>query len=160
MSRKRHPPTADVRQQIAAFIRAGGFPHVAAEAAGVPRRVFERWLKRGRARGAGALHRAFYESVFQAGAQARLGAEIAVLTDKPMDWLRQGPGREAPNRPGWTSPVRPAAPGKGGRGSRLAEPEVQALLASMTRLLAPYPEARALAAAGLGATPLPKNGAR
>ena len=45
-----HPPyplTPDVQKAVCAYIAAGGFPHVAAEAAGVPRHVFDDWMRRG-----------------------------------------------------------------------------------------------------------------
>ena len=47
MARPRYRLTPALQEKIVAYIRAGGFPHVAAEAAGLPRRVFERWLERG-----------------------------------------------------------------------------------------------------------------
>ena len=47
MARPPTPLTPELQGRIVAFVRAGGYPHVAAEAAGVPRHVFERWLKRG-----------------------------------------------------------------------------------------------------------------
>src|SRR5438105_1422557 len=96
MARKRHLLTPAVEQAILAYVRAGGFPHVAAEAAGVPRAVFERWLARGQEPGGPAKYRAFLEAVRQAQAQARLGAEVSARDDKPLDWLRSGPGRETP----------------------------------------------------------------
>ena len=47
MARPRYRLTPALQEQIVAYIRAGGFPHVAAEAAGLPRQVFARWLERG-----------------------------------------------------------------------------------------------------------------
>ena len=66
MARTRHLLTPAVEQAILSFIRAGGFPVVAAEAAGVPRAVFERWLARGEAPRGPAKYRAFAEAVRQA----------------------------------------------------------------------------------------------
>jgi len=149
MPAKRHPLTPAVQQLIVAYIRAGGFAHVAAEAAGVPRAVYERWLRRGQGPRARARYRAFVDAIGQARAQARLGAEVAILTDKPLDWLRSGPGRETPESPGWTGNARPAASGKAGRADVLAQPEVQALIGKMLRLLEAFPEARTALAAGI-----------
>src|SRR5206468_1043917 len=84
MARKRPPLTPDVEQAIAAFIRAGGFPHVAAEAAGIPRSVFESWLRRGRNPQGPRKYRAFVRAIDQAAAQARLGAEAASLKARPL----------------------------------------------------------------------------
>ena len=141
--------TSDLQNSIVAYIRAGGFPHVAAEAAGVRREVFERWLHQGRGPEARSRYRAFFEAVLQARAQARLGAETAVLGDKPLDWLRSGPGRETAESAGWTGTVRPTGAATGRGGPVLAQEEVQALIATVLRLLEPYPEARAVVAARL-----------
>ena len=49
MNRHRCPPPTDEQlRSITAFIRSGGFPLVAAEAAGVSRERFEQWLQLGR----------------------------------------------------------------------------------------------------------------
>src|SRR2546421_628308 len=107
MPRDRPSPTPELQQRICAFIRAGGFPRVAAEAAGVPAGVFERWLRRGKRRRAPDCYRAFAEAVAQARAQARLAAELQVFEKRPLDppyhrtpspgpWSRTSPGRAAP----------------------------------------------------------------
>jgi hypothetical protein len=145
---RRYRLTPTLQQSIVAFIRAGGFPQVAAEAAGLPREVFERWLRQGQDAGAKSRYRAFFEAVLQALAQARLGAEAAVLGDKPLDWLRYGPGRETADGPGWTGTVRPAPLTSHG-GPTLADPEVQALIGLVLGLLEPHPEIRVAVAGGL-----------
>ena len=53
MAQKRPLLTAAVETTILAYVRAGGFAHVAAEAAGVPRELFEEWMRRGESRTAG-----------------------------------------------------------------------------------------------------------
>src|SRR5438105_549052 len=95
----RHTLTPAVEQALVAYIRAGGFPHVAAEAAGVPREVFADWMRKGEQPGARGQYRNFALAVRQAVAHARLGAEVSVRTDKPLDWLRNGPGRETADSP-------------------------------------------------------------
>jgi hypothetical protein len=140
-------PTPAVQQTIVAYIRAGGFPHVAAEAAGVPRTVFMTWLRRGEKPKAAAHYRAFYEAVLQARAEARMRAEIAAFKNRPLDWLRSGPGKEKPDNPGWTGNVK-AATGQG-PGDAMLQPWMQQLVASLLGVLAPYPEARAALASAL-----------
>src|SRR5262245_6914530 len=103
MSRSSCPLTPAVHQSIVAFVRAGGFAHVAAEAAGVPREVFDDWMSR-----PGPRYREFARAVRQAEAQARLRVEVAVLDARPLDWLKSGPGKPLPGYPGWTAPARAA----------------------------------------------------
>jgi hypothetical protein len=121
---------------------------VAAEAAGVPRRVFERWLRRGEQGRAPERLREFARGVRQAQAQARLGAEATALTENPLAWLRNGPGRETAERPGWTGTVR-AMPAAQNTGSILLLPEVQRLVQRLLEGLGPWPEARLAAASAL-----------
>lgn len=148
MARTRHPLTAAVQQNIAAYIRAGGFPHVAAAAAGITRSDFERWLRKGRRAGAKPRYRAFHETILQATAQARLRAEAAVFKNRPLDWLRSGPGRETASNPGWTASARPA-PASPRRANPFLQGEIQDLVSSLLGLLAPFPEVRATVAAAL-----------
>ena len=85
--------TPEVHQQIVAFIRAGAYDWVAAEAAGIGKSTFYRWLERGAARAA-EPHRTFLVDVRQARAQSRVAAETEVRRDQPLAWLRyalQGP---------------------------------------------------------------------
>src|SRR5688500_16408139 len=98
MPKKRHRLTPAIEQAIVSYVRAGGFPHVAAEAAGVPAEVYEDWMRRGESPRAPANYRAFAESVRQAAAHARLSAEVEALKEKPLDWLRGGPGRQTPEQ--------------------------------------------------------------
>ena len=106
MPRKVPAPTDAVERQITAFIRAGGFAHVAAEAAGVSREVFEEWLRLAEKPRAAKRYREFAEAVRLARAQARLRAETVALEEKPMDWLKSGPGRDSEGSPGWTAAAR------------------------------------------------------
>jgi hypothetical protein len=147
MKRRGHQLTAELEQAIVAFVRAGGFPHVAAEAAGVPREVFEDWLHRGSRPRAAKRYREFVEAIAQAQAQARLGAEANALAGKPLDWLRNGPGRDSATSAGWTGTVRPST-GRSG-GPTLLDAEVQQLIRAMLAALEPFPEARAAVAAVL-----------
>src|SRR6186997_510227 len=93
---------------IAAYIRAGGYPHVACEAAGIPRAVFDDWLRLGNPVGRKKgwrphqLYTPLWLAVMEAKAQARLTAEMAALKEEPVSWLKSGPGKDQPNNPGWS----------------------------------------------------------
>ncbi len=140
----KHRLTPAIQKAIVAYIRAGGFPHIAAEAAGVPREVFERLRRKGEEDRAPPRYRAFAAAVRQAIAQARLGAEVQVRTDKPLDWLRYGPGRESADGLGWTSAARPRPISRSE--SPLLDPSFAALVAHLLDALSAFPEARAVAA--------------
>jgi hypothetical protein len=138
---KRYRLTPQVRQQIVAGIRAGGYPHVAAEAWEIPRCVFEDWLLRGRAMKAREPYRTFAREVRAATAQARLKAEMDVFKDEPKVWLERGLGRETAESPGWTVAVKPAAPARAY--NALADPALLGLFRTVLQALMPFPAARA-----------------
>jgi hypothetical protein len=161
MARRRQPLTPQVQERICSFIRAGGFAHVAAEAAGVPRAVFDDWLERGQphpGRRAPKLYRDFCRAVRQAQAEARLAAELKLLEKNPLQWLKCGPGRETATAAGWTAPVKPLFAGAERAVNALLLPEVQEVLAAMLEALAPFPEARAALAPFVAAGPADADG--
>jgi hypothetical protein len=137
----------DVLQtQILAFLRAGGSPEVAAQAAGVSAERFAQWMRWGRSRNGSARYRQFAEAIDQALAQARLGAEVAIRGEKPLEWLRHGSHE--------SGRARSRADGLGrGKASEavspLATPEFRDLLSELLVALEPYPEARQAAATAL-----------
>jgi hypothetical protein len=133
--------TPEVESNLLGFIRAGGYPHVAAEATGVPREVFAAWLERGRRRRAREPYKSFYRRVRQAMATARLKAELETMTKNPFYWLRHGPGRETSEAPGWTNPVKPTVAGDKGA-SLLLTREWRRLWKRMAKALERFPEAR------------------
>ena len=133
--------TEAVQQAIVAYVRAGGFAEVAAEAAGVRRRTFLSWMRKGDDPKGKPRYRAFAQAVRQAQAQARLGAEVSARNDKPLDWLRNGPGRETADQRGWTSNARPAA--SKASGAALLQAEVRDLVGRVLSALEAHPEARA-----------------
>jgi hypothetical protein len=96
--------TPEVHHEVVSYIRAGAFSWVAAQAAGVSKTTFHRWMQRGSEEQRGPYH-AFAEDVRQAQAQARVAAEAEVRRLQPFHWLRYGPGRERPGEPGWTEQV-------------------------------------------------------
>jgi len=93
--------TPEVHAAIVAYMRAGAFAWVAAEAAGIDKSTLYRWMDRGAREASGSYHD-FAEDVRQAQAQARVTAEVQVRQEQPLAWLRYGPGRARPDAPGWT----------------------------------------------------------
>jgi hypothetical protein len=136
-------------QDIATRVQSGAFPHVAAEAAGVPAEVFHDWMERGSRPGARDPYRALAERVRHAHGHARCMAEVDLRQNDPKAWLLNGPGKNSDRLPGWSAPVK----GQPNRDSRavnlLLEPQLQALLARLLEVLAPFPEARAAVAVAL-----------
>ncbi len=141
MSQTRFRLTPGLREQIISSIRAGGYPHVAAEAWGVPKDVLEDWLKRGNDTDAREPYRSFAREIRQAFAQARLCAEMAVYKEEPKIWLMHGPGRECEDQPGWSVSVKPAEASAQARNA-LCDPELMALFRAVLQALTPFPEAR------------------
>src|SRR5262249_24941643 len=133
------------------YIRAGGFPHVAAVAAGVPREVFEAWMVMGGRQPArsNGPYIAFRKAVEQAMAQARLTAEIEVFKQDPVTWLKSGPGEETGTDPGWTAQTKPVVREGNRTINVLLTPEMQGVFAALLQVLAPYPEARVAVAEAL-----------
>src|SRR5438034_11430222 len=146
MNDPRHPLTPEVQQQVVALVRARGFPHVAAVACGIPVKVFEYWLRCGRAKKPQPLYRDFLEEIQQAQAQARLVAETQALRKAPLSWLRFGPGRQTGRLPGWTDAVKPPKVEKH-FGASVAR--MQELVGTMLDALEAFPEARAALAQAL-----------
>src|SRR5580765_630512 len=140
MNDPRHPLTPEVQQQICCFIRAGCFAQTAAEAAGIPAKIFNSWMRYGRARRPVPLYRDFLEAVHQAQAQARVVAESEARRKAPLSWLRYGPGRETSRMPGWTDPVKPR-PRRERSGPSFSR--FQEMLPVLLEVLGPFPEARA-----------------
>ena len=152
MARARHRLTLALQEKIAAYIRAGGFAHIAAESAGLPRDVFAHWLERGERPGAAANYRTFARVIREAEAQARLQAELSVRGDKPLDWLKAGPGKAGADNPGWTNPGKAgdASTTKAGKTEREKTwSEVLHLFGRCAEQLAAFPDARAALSAWL-----------
>lgn len=142
----RYRLTPEYAEQVVRYIRAGGYDWVASEAAGVPRAVFESWLRRG-ADTSRQPYRRFFESVMQARAQARLKAEIDARNHDPRFWLKHGPGREQGECPGWTNPAKAVPARRTEAADPFASPQFQRLIGALLTALSAYPEARLAAAA-------------
>lgn len=114
----------------------------------MPQTVFTAWLERGRTSKTGRCRR-FHDAILQAQAQARLAAETRALQKNPLTWLKSGPGRETESTPGWTTPGKPQFHDHHEPLNLLQHPETQELLATLLRLLQPFPEARSAVAQAL-----------
>jgi hypothetical protein len=142
------PLTPDLQHAIVSYLRAGGFPEVCAEAAGVPVAVFADWMHQGEGPDAQPPYDDLARAARQAAAQGRLAAEIAVRDGRPLDWLRYGPGRDNARLPGWGAAVKPRAGAAEDAG--LMSPSNRALLRALQICLAAFPEARAAVASQFG----------
>ena len=91
---------AEVIDRLVQYIRAGSFPYIAAQACGIPKSTWYRWMNSG-SKGR-RPYRELWDKVQGAHAEARVVAENAVFGGTPLAWLRYGPGRERPGKPGWT----------------------------------------------------------
>jgi hypothetical protein len=94
------------------------------------------------------LYRLLHETVREARAQARLTAEITVFKADPRAWLREGPGRETPSVPGWSSPTRPVYRGED-EATGPPDEQILAFCGELLRVLEGDPQAHAAARAVL-----------
>lgn len=148
--------TPEISKQICAFIRSGAFPHIAAGACGVSRDEFESWLSMGdptnRKKGwkPHPVYTPFWRDVLMAKSQARIRAEMAVLSGNPdlgidpnpESWLKNGPGKDRQDDPGWSSSVRPVVHENNMQVNLLLSPQMQGMFSAMLQALSPWPEAR------------------
>jgi hypothetical protein len=104
MSGRRTKFNRKVLDMMLAEVGDGAFDWLVAEAAGVSSRTFYRWMERGE-RGEEPFA-GMAEQINKARAQTRIGAEQWVRRRDPLSWLRLGPGRSRPGRPGWAQPVK------------------------------------------------------
>lgn len=133
--------TPELETQILAAIRAGGFPHVAAQAFGVPQELFEKWLDWGeKSQRQRQPWFSFAKKVRQAQAIARLNAEMKCHEEDPRLWLRSGPGKETPNSAGWTTIVRPQVQSLN-TVTLFTSPDFLQFMGTLRNVLAPYPDA-------------------
>jgi len=109
--------TPEIERTILAYIGAGAFDFVAAEAAGIDARTFRDWIARGEGRHPTRSRtpklRTFAAAVREAKAQARAAREIVVADKDPKFWLSHA-ARSVAGRDGWTEPVEALDEGGGG----------------------------------------------
>jgi hypothetical protein len=105
--------TPEIQETIIAFIRAGAFDYVAAQAAGISPRTFHDYMARGEGRNPTrrptARLRAFAQAVRRAQAEARVAAETRVFQERPHWWLTHT-ARTLPGQDGWTAPPKEQVP--------------------------------------------------
>jgi hypothetical protein len=156
MARARYHLTPALQEKIVSYVRAGGFAHVAAEAAGLPRAVFARWMRLGERADAPELYQRFTRAIREAEAQSRLQAEVSVRGDKPLDWLKAGPGKTGPDNPGWGNPGRTgeaASPTAAKSERERVLSEILQLFGRCAEQLAAFPDARTALSAWLASLP-------
>jgi hypothetical protein len=145
-------PNGETREWlILASIRAGGYPHVAAQAYGVPQQEFLHWLRRGGVKRGPRTVRRLVALAHEAAARARLKAEMTVYDADPRFWLRHGPGKETRHAPGWSALAKPVSDTGDSGKDLLNSPEIQAALAAVMGALHDLPEARVAVAQALDA---------
>jgi hypothetical protein len=130
--------TTELENTILSWIRAGGYPHVAALAAGVPESLWRQWQERGKTRNP---YKRFFANIAQAHATARLKAETATLDEDARFWLKHGPGREGPGNLGWANMVSPMLTQTSETSNVFLSGEFLQFMATLRAALAPYPEA-------------------
>jgi hypothetical protein len=153
MSRRALPFDSLLAERILSYIRSGGYPTVAAEAAGLPKEVFLQWVKRGEKTKAREPYRSFARGVREAAALGRLVAELAVHDKEPKYWLAHGPGKETEHNPGWSAEVKPSDKHEAAAQAGMPDVQWQMLHALLMRALDPYPEARLAVAEALRELP-------
>jgi hypothetical protein len=77
--------------RMLSFVTAGCHPDTAAEAAGIPVRVFRAWIER-----RDGVYYKLKQRVISALATATARAEISVYDENPEHWLKYGPGQDGP----------------------------------------------------------------
>jgi hypothetical protein len=133
--------TDELTNQICAGVRQGGFVHIAAQAFGVPKETFDKWMAQGEKKDRPKpIYVKFAKAIRQAEAVARLTAEINAHEKDPRLWLRSGPGKEREGSPGWTTIVRPQVQG-GNTINLFTSPDFIAFMSMLRTVLAPFPEA-------------------
>lgn len=140
--------SAAAKQLILASVRSGGYPHVAAEAAGMPAKLLDQWITLAASKKGPRRVRAFIKELRQAAAQARLKAEIDAHAD-PKFWLKHGPGKETAKDPGWTNPSKAGTAHSQALSDVFASPEWAAIWTTIHTTLATFPEARSALADAL-----------
>jgi len=92
--------TPDLIEAISDRVCNGSFPYVAAQSCGIPQSTFYGWMKLGEE--GTKPYSDLSDKVKTAQAEARKDAESRVFLQRPLEWLRLGPGRSTPEEPGWT----------------------------------------------------------
>lgn len=142
MSQSRPKLTPTLQARICNWIRRGGYPQVAAEAAGIPRAVFESWMEKGSQSNSRKIYRELVQEVEKAHAEARLAAELKTYVEEPLIWLRTGPGKETLLSRGWTTSASLRFSDVDLTISRLLHQETQELLQRLMKAFGDEPATR------------------
>lgn len=134
--------TAELIFQICTRVVAGSYPHVAAGAVGVPKIVFDRWMREGSKGGnSRAAQREFWESVECAANIARSRAEMQLHKKDARAWLKNGPGRDLANYPGWSATPRAPSLQVESGASATSSHQLNLFMTTIRVALEPWPEA-------------------
>src|SRR5579862_1552420 len=143
MPKSKQKLTVELLDAICQRLKAGAFERVAVESLGVSWSAYRDWQDRAKRRHCPSIYRQLGGQIIQARAHARFMAEMTVCKTDPKFWLVQGPGRDSAIQEGWGTGKTTAA--------TAAAPHDNVLLGELFELLltalAPFPEARAAAAA-------------
>ncbi len=82
-----------VRQKLLAFIRGGGHPEAAAVAVGLDVKTFREVMILGKRSARKNERTIFMKEVEAAWAVARLAGDVKMHKEKPIEWLKNGPGQ-------------------------------------------------------------------
>jgi hypothetical protein len=66
---------------------------------------------------------------------------MAAMENDPRFWLKNGPGRDVPGKPGWAAMVRPILTANQQTINLFTSPDFLRFLATLRAVLEPFPEA-------------------
>jgi len=124
---------------ILAAIRSGAFLQDAFRIAGVPDKIWTKWMNPNLTRGP------YYElqnQVKQAQSVAKVLAAQAVKKDDPFKWCANGPGRNVAGEPGWAAIAAPTEPANTNRIDPLQFPEFLRFITNVRIVMAYFPDAK------------------
>lgn len=99
---------AEIADLILDRIELGTYDYVAAEECGLDPSEWQEWLRR-----TDEPYVKFQKEWRKACAMARADAEKRLHKRNPEKWLKLGPGKSAPGRPGWSERVEYSGPDGG-----------------------------------------------
>lgn len=144
MARKRFLLTYALLERICQRIRGGAFEHVAAEAEGIPRQIFNDWLQRAETPRPRRIYRDLKEMVMQAHAHSRYMAEVKMRLENPRFWLLHGVGKETRHALGWSRPADASGPNELSEPLDIGRhPEILDLISRIRKILQNHPAALA-----------------
>lgn len=131
--------TQELENTILAAIRQGAWIHHAFRLAGVPDRIWRKWMDTTVTRG--KLYH-FQNKIKQAQAMACFIANQEIKKNDPFKWAANGPGRDAPGEPGWAAMTNPIEPTDTKSTDPMQFPEFVRFVNNVRLVMAMYPDAR------------------